>query len=135
MIRLYAIHDDSGYISPYPEELWCIAVWAETLREAIAIAAKNYSGDGPGPFEDLMDGEWAANQGRLAAFAPEAPGTVERRPNVLRFAGWKKEDEDTCSTCGLAACGDEDMRPCPECCQCPECGCDDDCPLRNEREP
>lgn len=124
MIQLYSIHDDPTHETANEERWWC-AVWAESLTDALDIAAKHYGGDGPEPYRNLLEGEPCQNQERLCAYTPENPG-MERRFKVLRLAGWREEGERTCDTCGLASLGIEEYEVCDECGQCKECGCECD---------
>lgn len=63
--------------------------------------------------------------------AKSTTGRLVTDEAMLRDMGWALEDDNFCATCGLCE-WDGRWPVCPECCQCPDCGHDDDCP---ESEP
>lgn len=133
-MKLYAVHDDPTGETDCTERWW-MAVWAETEDDAKLIACASYSGDGPlqdPRFKYHWQGFFQAFHVELgdleAKFAPINP-RIEKRPEVLRYAGWSEGDEPRCVGCDLAAFGMEQYKLC-ECGYCPECGCLPDCPAR-----
>ena len=122
-MKLYAIHDDPSRKTHHEERWWC-AVWAKNYSEALDIAAANYSGDGPKPYRNLLDGdEVKQDDQRLAEYTPENP-CMEHRLRVLRLIGWREESDDICDDCGLASLGLEGCKVCCQCSRCVECGCE-----------
>lgn len=96
----------------------CI-VYAGSEGPACAVAAREL---------DLPEGDLTATR------APEHDerawahflSCVEQDDEYLREAGWRREGEWTCVSCGLAANGMERFAVCRVSGQCKECGCLDD---------
>ena len=61
---------------------------------------------------------------------PRYPGVCEDE-DMLREAGFHREGDERCGTCGLAEMGGE-YPVCPDCTQCTECGCS--CNRENNKE-
>lgn len=80
------------------------------------------------------ESDYAAKATRGFDHLIKSPGEIEVTPEDERDAGWHHADESSCSTCGLAACGMEEYRVCPECDQCPECGHDEECSDREQQD-
>lgn len=52
---------------------------------------------------------------------------IEHRVEVLRAAGFHRDGDLTCDSCGLHDFDEDKFAVCGECHQCPECGHEDDC--------
>lgn len=131
-MRLWNVHDDPKNCLQSEERIWAL-VWADNEHDAKVLAASVYSGE-TCSLEGTVDESFVATDTTaslgiilLPSYEPDLP-RVERDVAVQRLCGWREECESTCDTCGLAPNGMEEFAVCPECYQCKECGCDDDCP-------
>ena len=110
-MKLFSITDSDDDYDP-----WGIAVWADSRDAALEFARTRYDRDADAELSVIHECE--------PAEGPRKPTTHEEaRYTVLRRAGWREEDETSCSTCGLYAMGLDEFRVCDDCHQCRECGC------------
>ena len=124
-LKLFSITDDPGA----DEGAWWDAVWAPDEVSALVWADNHYSGE-------LPKDEPVLNVGHICEQTEYIhPGQDdvhhERRPQILRLAGWKWQDEYSCECCDLAAMDIPEFAVCGECILCPECRAletDDPCP-------
>lgn len=123
---LYQLHDDPE--KKYdPEDRTCLAIWADSPEQAKLWYVQSVEYEG-GPVESLdeihCEQAFFSNKPGVQEFQPAKPGVhIECRDEVLRLLGWAVENDNTCSTCGLAEMDDIRWRVCEGCCQCPDCGC------------
>lgn len=118
-MNLYSL-TDSDPDDPFATWAWNRAVWADSETIAVAWAYFHYDGEAPQGEDPGI---------RVIATKPESELLAplrkcvheERRPEILRLAGWRDENEIACDTCGLCAMGMVQYAVCDECYQCREC--------------
>lgn len=64
---------------------------------------------------------------QVDALANKPTPYIEQRVEVLRAAGFHREGDRMCDSCGLHDFDEEKFAVCDECHQCPECGHESDC--------
>lgn len=123
-LLVFVVHDDPTE-EMLSEERWWAAIVAEDERQAVAIAAAIYNGDGPlneihwneffGVGQPIDPSSWHER------YRPTAPQRLTDCES-LREVGFHEEGEESCDSCGQYAMGMPDCYVCPECRNCVECG-------------
>lgn len=142
-MSVFSIHDDPGRHCSEPLEAWWCLIAAETVDQALAIAAAVYNGDGR--MCESRGDRWRGFFGVGTIFPPvevkKLLGGCYPHPmrlddtEELRAFGFQEEGEHSCDSCGLFAMGLERFQVCDKCYLCRTCksemddpceGCDDD---------
>lgn len=108
-----------AYDGDWNEQIGVVA-YAYTTQHARDLGASDMNGD----YETVYAYRAWEYESRAALQAE--PG-VEGDDEFMREQGWRRENEWSCGSCGLAANGLEKYGVCRTCNQCKECGCEDDC--------
>lgn len=124
MKRLFIVDDGC------PEESAELVI-AETAEQAKAICRRYGHLDWTENFDviELCSYSWSVNKITQEELDKVGWGFVEDNKHNDKFrreVGFGCDGDDRCDTCGLASF-DGEFPVCPECHQCVECGCDEDC--------
>lgn len=114
----------AGSVNPFDFE-HVEVVFARNYREARKVVwdrGENIREECDHEFINLRLTRKPEHDHRAKGSDPYVPCDAE----TLRPMGWQMEDDKQCASCGLAE-WDGQFPVCPECIQCNECGCDDDC--------
>ena len=123
-LHAFVVRDTN--VSYEEDEVWSIALWAESHDEAKKLAWEKYPHrNEDGATSDCL--EFTLHQyNSIFKHTPEFSGE-EKRPEVLRILGYRNDEEYPCYGCEMAACGIAEFKVCDECGYCNECGHNEDC--------